>query len=187
MGGCVCVCIEGRCPGVNLGLAMKGKRGLVDGWAANKHPCGFSPFPPPQQEQGKLSPVTSSLPCSGPRAQLFLFRLQTARAHSCLLLFTFLDTPSLSKRAPCEASPESLPEASSPQGASPHCGLTSRHAMLSNCFVVTDSPLDEWTFRSHCPNHVPEPTPSPSLNRCHPSLRLSHSTPGGMWRKHCGL
>lgn len=138
----------------------RGKEGWEIGGQPTKPLSGFSsPFHPPQQVQGKFPPVTSSLLCSRPGAPK-----ESSLPHRQPVLSPIVHilghpqpvqmgpSVSFSRKPSRDLQPsESLPI------LWPHsrCSGILCPAMLSNCVVVTDSLPDEWTFRSHHPDHDP--------------------------------
>ena len=80
-----------------------------------------------------------------------------------------------------EASPGSLPDAFSPQGAYPCFCLMGRHprilcpAMLPNCLSKPHS--KSGPSGAVVPTMPPDPTPCLPPSSCHPSLRPTYSSP----------
>lgn len=107
-------------------------------------------------------PMTSLLPCGGPGHQNFFSAPQMARNHSCTVLFSFWTPPACPNGPSVRFLQEAFRRLPAITNGSlptlwPHkqASRNTLPAMLSNCLVETDSPLNEWVCRSPHPERVP--------------------------------
>lgn len=139
-----------------------------EGWEMSGQPTSalngflFSLFLHPSKYKENCPPMTSLLPCGGPGHKNFFSAPQMARNHSCPVLFSFWTPPACPNGSSVRFLQEAfqrLPAITNgslpalwPHKRAPRSTLP---AMLSNCLVETDSPLNECVCRSPHPERVP--------------------------------